>query len=615
MDAVNSAEVPWNRTVSEEEAEFGDFPAKHSQLQKRVSLCLPVPLTRSGSAQSVADIEVGDATNPPTPMQRLHTTDTMSPARGLMFDLDWLEDYDECMASAVPLMLPLKDDKRTMANIHRFASSGLLCGNLDESQEEEDCSPHLAPMLCRTESYRVPGSTGTLTNRRRSVSAPATTRAPGYRIAFLVNGSRGDVQPFLAVARLLIRKGNRVRIFANVDLCKIAEEFGVDSTPVFADMRWVITEVGGLSGTFNDAIAKGRKASQKYLRENKGMCVNADDALVDFRPQLLVANPGACGAAMRYEAKFKAPTCLAVCGREMLETMGDLLLLQPNRPHFFHVCAAFDNDPLPDLVTRTSEWYLETHPEPGELEEGGRFAELRNFLANGPPPVVISWGSMIAEGLPIADMLRLALRAARAVEKRAIIIGGWAGLEELGNRLIKEGRLEKDGLGEDEELILFTRESVCFVPYAPHTWLLPQCSCFVNHGGLGTTYAAMRAGLPVVITPIVGDQFHNAERVHQLGAGFGFEKPLDKVIVDELVMALHYALEDDCVAAARRVGFNLRGQRGEVQAVKVIESFYHKEVGNGAWAAKFDTHRKVVKCAASPRKASIENVTGKRTNS
>jgi len=79
-------------------------------------------------------------------------------------------------------------------------------------------------------------------------------------------------------------------------------------------------------------------------------------------------------------------------------------------------------------------------------------------------------------------------------------------------------------------------------------------------------YAAMRAGLPAVITPFFGDQFHNAKRLHQLCAGFGFEKPIHDVTIDELVLALQFALEEDCVAAARRLGFKLRGKRGEVQA-------------------------------------------------
>ena len=50
---------------------------------------------------------------------------------------------------------------------------------------------------------------------------------------------------------------------------------------------------------------------------------------------------------------------------------------------------------------------------------------------------------------------------------------------------------------------------------ASHQWLFPRCSCVVHHGGLGTTQAALRAGVPSVITPVFGDQFHNAPRSHR----------------------------------------------------------------------------------------------------
>jgi len=101
---------------------------------------------------------------------------------------------------------------------------------------------------------------------------------------------------------------------------------------------------------------------------------------------------------------------------------------------------------------------------------------------------------------------------------------------------------------------------------------------------------------------IFGDEFHNAKRLHQLCAGFGFEKPIQAVTIDELVLALQFALEEDCVAAARRLGFKLRGKRGEVQAAKLIDTFFRKEVRTGTWAAKCGIARLQNNCAPSPKK-------------
>lgn len=76
------------------------------------------------------------------------------------------------------------------------------------------------------------------------------------------------------------------------------------------------------------------------------------------------------------------------------------------------------------------------------------------------------------------------------------------------------------------ELAEFAESSVLFIDEAPHGWLLPRCSCFVHHGGAGTTHAALRAGVPSVMTPIFGDQFAAAETLDALDAGAAFELPL-----------------------------------------------------------------------------------------
>jgi len=311
-----------------------------------------------------------------------------------LFDFDFVGGKTDALPSISP-----KEEKALIPKIGRFASSGLICGNPDESDSEEDCAAKPTCRLIRTESFRNTGAVTTPTRRKRSASALATPHAPGYRIAFVVNCSRGDLIPCLAVARLFIRKENRVHMFISVDSCKIADEFGIDSTPIFPNMHWVITEIGGVGGTSMDMWREGRKAAQKYLRENKGICMNAYDSLVEFKPELIIATTGALGAAMQYESKFNVVVCNVLLVRDTLELVQSFLAMEPKRPHFFPLCEILDNDPPPtNQFIRTNEWYLDTYPQPGELDQGGRFEELKNFLADGPPPVVLGWGLYDCQG-------------------------------------------------------------------------------------------------------------------------------------------------------------------------------------------------------------------------
>ena len=55
--------------------------------------------------------------------------------------------------------------------------------------------------------------------------------------------------------------------------------------------------------------------------------------------------------------------------------------------------------------------------------------------------------------------------------------------------------------------------------FAPFRQLLPLCGAVVHHGGIGTTAAALCAGIPQLILPLAWDQPDNAERVRRLGVG------------------------------------------------------------------------------------------------
>lgn len=117
-------------------------------------------------------------------------------------------------------------------------------------------------------------------------------------------------------------------------------------------------------------------------------------------------------------------------------------------------------------------------------------ADLVGFLAAGPPPVFIGFGSMAPDqGERLSQVIADAVARAGV---RAVVQAGWAGLTGAGDRILAVGDL-------------------------PHDWLFPQVAAVVHHAGAGTTGAGLRAGVPAVAVPVLADQPFWAYRLHGLG--------------------------------------------------------------------------------------------------
>jgi UDP:flavonoid glycosyltransferase YjiC (YdhE family) len=120
--------------------------------------------------------------------------------------------------------------------------------------------------------------------------------------------------------------------------------------------------------------------------------------------------------------------------------------------------------------------------------------KLQAFLAAGPPPVYIGFGSM-TDPAPAATT-HAVLDAIDRVGCRAVISQGWAGL----------------GDGPLPERVFVTGP-------VPHGSLFPRCGLIVHHGGAGTTTSAARAGVPQLLVPHLLDQFYWVGQTHRLGVG------------------------------------------------------------------------------------------------
>jgi UDP:flavonoid glycosyltransferase YjiC (YdhE family) len=179
--------------------------------------------------------------------------------------------------------------------------------------------------------------------------------------------------------------------------------------------------------------------------------------------------------------------------------------------------------------------------------------ELAAFLAAGPPPVYIGFGSIVVD-----DPDGLTQTIFTAVLKsgvRAIVSKGWG------------------GIGGDAAGV---PEGVFMLGNCPHDWLFRQVSAVVHHGGAGTTAAGIMAGCPTVVVPFFGDQIFWGSMVAKAGAGPA-PIPYKKLTAENLSEAIQFALQPQTQAKARELGEKIKQEKGADVGGKSFHQFLNTD--------------------------------------
>ncbi|MFD7225893.1 glycosyltransferase [Streptomyces sp. NPDC059883] len=187
-------------------------------------------------------------------------------------------------------------------------------------------------------------------------------------------------------------------------------------------------------------------------------------------------------------------------------------------------------------VTQTGAWTLaDERPLP---------AELVTFLDAGAPPVYVGFGSM----RPSPDIARRAIEAIRAQGHRALVSRGWADLD------LVDGRDDCLAIGE-----------------VNHQRLFGKVAAVVHHGGAGTTVTAARAGVPQVVVPLqLADNPYWAGRVAALDIGAALDGPT--LTTESLSVAFKTALSPETRARARALGAQIRTDGAAVAASLLLDA-------------------------------------------
>nr|WP_296064213.1 glycosyltransferase [uncultured Actinoplanes sp.] len=400
------------------------------------------------------------------------------------------------------------------------------------------------------------------------------------RILIVTAGSRGDVAPFTGLGQRLRQAGHQVALAAHDRFADLVRDSGLEHRTLPGDPVEMVRartaapspeaarEVfAGFLDDLGDGIVAATAAGADILLTAFGPAPisravaetfaipSAGVYLAPGVPTREFAPPGRPGAD-----KLSPDENLAA-GREMLARGGELyagvlkrLGAAPDEPQDWPICHGFS----PVVVPRPADWpatvqvagYWWPAPQPRWQPP----AELVDFLAAGPPPVFVGFGSMTPDQERLRETVEAAVGRAGV---RAVVQSGWAGLQTTSDNVL--------GVGD-----------------VPHEWLFPRVAAVVHHAGAGTTGAGLRAGVPAVAVPVLVDQPFWAQRLHGLGVAPP-PLPMRELTAGTLADALRDCLERETYRSrAKELADRIRAEDGPAAVLALVER-QERRRGRSTW--------------------------------
>ncbi len=407
-------------------------------------------------------------------------------------------------------------------------------------------------------------------------------------ITILCSGSRGDFQPYIALAQMLQQKGQAVRIAGGKSFGAFVRSYGIDFYPFEADLDTV-----GVDPKLLEAAGASDNPLKMLLAFNKmkdyGIFTIEESVKACEGSELIVYHPG-CTAGYFAARQMGIPAVLAspfpmhrtkerlsviLYGKAKANALSIGLSYTMLQSMLWMVAAGsiktfwkqkfgrlpegfgkpFENTSAryPAIIScsnhvfsRPKDWSPSIHQEgywfTEEPEEYTPPPELADFLRAGTKPVYIGFGSMTMTQAT-EDLRRIAVSALQKAGQRGVL----------------------SGLGDGANL----PEGIFAVDSIPHTWLFNNMAAVCHHGGAGTSAAGFRAGVPSAIVPFSNDQFAWAHRAYDLGVG---AKPVYRKNLNayNLAGAIQAALQQDVVEKAAALGKKIRAETGAESCAEVI---------------------------------------------
>lgn len=407
------------------------------------------------------------------------------------------------------------------------------------------------------------------------------------RLTIFALGSRGDVQPYVALGKGLQDAGYRVRVATFESFRGMVEGQGLDFHPVHGDaqallqgamsrdslgsrnpirtMQAIMNSYGAVADDYIAAF------SSDVLFDSDGIINQLPGALfgIDLAEKLCVPHIAASVIPLVPTRAFPNPLLVASRGIGVFNRLSYGFAAQLVWFFFRPKIAVFrrklglsapprtlrlDGYPVlngfsPRVIPPPADWGSHVHTtgywtlrEPNWTPP----AALLDFLRDGSPPIFIGFGSMFVSDP--AALTHALLAAIRLIGQRAILSSGWA---NLGGASLPN--------------------TVYCLDYAPYGWLFPQMAAVIHHGGSGTTGLALHSGVPSMVVPFVADQPFWGRRTQALGVGVA-PIPIKRLTAERLAAAIDQMVNDTAMRErAAQLGAALRQEDGIGEAVRCVQ--------------------------------------------
>ncbi|GAA6041186.1 hypothetical protein JCM8097_008332 [Rhodosporidiobolus ruineniae] len=479
---------------------------------------------------------------------------------------------------------------------------------LDLSSARDNCDSPLDKPHPRSEA--VPGQPPIMFSSTTSDFVTFRPEEP-LRFTCLTIGSRGDVQPYIALCKGLMAQGHKCKIASHGEYRKWVEGHGIEFSAVGGDpaelMQLMISHdfftisfmkeaVGRFRGWLDDLLDSAWMGCQ-----DTDVLIESPSAIAGYHIAEALRVPYYRAFTMPWSRTRAYPHAFAVPEvhmgggyNYMTYTMFDQvfwratsgqvnrwrresLKLKPTSleqmaqhkiPFLYNFSPVVIPPPLDwrENIHVTGYWWLD-NPDDSKSKKWEPPEDLLKWLDEAKEKdkkvVFIGFGSII-----IPDPLEMTRVVAEAVERAgvyAIVARGWS--DRASSKGDSDDEKKKQEEMEKQQAELMDKPFIFNVKSIPHDWLFPRIHAAVHHGGAGTTGASLRAGLPTIIKPFFGDQHFYADRVSTLGIG----SHIRNFNADNLSEALITAVTDEKqIERARLAGEEIRKEDGVATAIECI---------------------------------------------
>jgi UDP:flavonoid glycosyltransferase YjiC (YdhE family) len=413
-------------------------------------------------------------------------------------------------------------------------------------------------------------------------------------------GSRGDVQPFVALSLGLLGKGNRVTLMAHENFRSLVESHGIDFHSLAGSTEEILQspkavrhlQTGNTFRLLRSIHQRGEKGQAQVNEDLWEGCLRAEvlvtSALGIHWISSIAEKMGKRWAIVqlsfptnstgefpfagfdfpafdffRFPAYNRATFWLLrsffwrrvrVAVNDHRKSLGLPALRQSifDKADSDHILTCYAVSPA--LLQRPADWepnikvtgFL-TLPSPSNGPSNDIADKLLQWLRTGEKPIYIGFGSM-----PIPDparFIRILQELLRRTSHRFIFCNGWPDLE---------------GLPVDSRLLV--------VSSIPHEWLFPQCQAAIIHGGVGTLAAALKAGIPTIVVSIFGDQHWWGKLIQKrkLGCHIAFKR----LSTGKLMAAMQNVFAPEIAQHLADLAFKLNGEDGVRNAIDSLEEYF-----------------------------------------